>query len=56
VPGPLLVAAPAALILGALGVFYLAEWIVLGLLKVAARPRAGRPWKQINRPRFPWTV
>ena len=37
-------------------VFYLAEWIVLGILKVAALRRAGRPRKQSNRPRFPWTV
>lgn len=56
VPGLVFVAAPAALILGALGVFYAAEWIVLAGLKITARLRAGRPHKQINRPRFPWTV
>jgi len=56
VPGLLFAAAPAALILGALGVFYLAEWISLGILKVAARRKDGRPVKEINRPRFPWTV
>ena len=56
VPGLVFVAGPAALILGALGLFYTAEWIVLAGLKLSARLRAGRPQKQINRPRFPWTV
>lgn len=55
-PGLVFVAAPAALILGALGLFYVAELIVLGVLKLSARLRAGPPQKQINRPRFPWTV
>jgi Protein of unknown function (DUF1353) len=56
VPGLLFAAAPAVLILGALGLFYLAEWIALGALKLGPRLRGGRRVKAINAPKFPWTV
>lgn len=57
VPGLLLVAAPALLILGALAIFYVAEWIVLGILTLTARRRGdGTPVKELNKPKFPWTV
>ena len=55
-PGMLFAALPAVVILAFLVLFYVAEWIVLGALRLAARRRAGGPVKEINTPKFPWTV
>jgi hypothetical protein len=57
VPGLLFALVPGAAILLALGVFFLAECIVLPLLRESPRRPAGvEPPKQVNEPRSPWTT
>ena len=57
VPGLLFAALPVIAILAALGLFFLAECIVLAILEGGARRDAdGTPLKEINEPKFPWTT
>ena len=57
VPGLLFAALPVIAILAALGLFFLAESIVLAILEGGARRDAdGTPLKEINEPKFPWTT
>jgi Protein of unknown function (DUF1353) len=56
-PGIAFAAAPAIVILVALGIFWVVEEIVFGALRlVARRDERGRPLKHVNPPRFPWTT